>query len=45
MNVLPSTPNTGINQVRIAYVLNKESLKSAINILAEALKIYPGRNI
>lgn len=38
-----ATPNTGINQVRIAYVLNKESLKSAINILAEALKVYPGR--
>ena len=35
----------GINQVRIAYVLNQNSLKSAINILAEALKIYPGRNI
>ena len=38
-----ATPNTGINQVRIAYVLNKESLKSAINILAKALKVYPGR--
>jgi aspartate aminotransferase len=38
-----ATPNTGINQVRIAYVLNKESLESAINILAEALKVYPGR--
>ena len=38
-----ATPNTGINQVRIAYVLNKESLKSAINILANALKVYPGR--
>ncbi|MEC7863708.1 MAG: pyridoxal phosphate-dependent aminotransferase [Bacteroidota bacterium] len=38
-----ATPNTGINQIRIAYVLNKKSLKSAINILAEALKVYPGR--
>jgi aspartate aminotransferase len=38
-----ATPNTGVNQVRIAYVLNKESLKSAVNILAEALKVYPGR--
>ena len=35
----------GVNQVRIAYVLNQNSLKSAVNILAEALKIYPGRNI
>jgi len=31
--------------VRIAYVLNKRSLKSAIEILAEALKVYPGRAI
>ena len=38
-----STPNTGTNQVRIAYVLNKESLISAINILSQALKVYPGR--
>ena len=40
-----ATPNIGINQVRIAYVLNKRSLKSAIEILAEALKVYPGRAI
>ena len=38
-----ATPNTGIDQVRIAYVLNQESLKSAINILSKALKVYPGR--
>jgi aspartate aminotransferase len=40
-----ATLNTGVNQVRIAYVLDKESLKSAINILAESLKVYPGRTI
>ena len=40
-----ATPNTGVNQVRIAYVLNKESLKAAIKILDEALKVYPGRTI
>ena len=40
-----ATPNIGINQVRIAYVLNKRSLKSAVKILAEALKVYPGRSI
>ncbi|MBT4737711.1 MAG: pyridoxal phosphate-dependent aminotransferase, partial [Flavobacteriales bacterium] len=28
-----STPNIGINQVRIAYVLNKESLQTSIKIL------------
>ncbi len=40
-----ATPNTGLDQIRIAYVLNKESLRSAINILAAALKVYPGRTI
>ena len=28
------------NQVRIAYVLNKEKLDNAINILAKSLDIY-----
>ena len=40
-----SSPNTGTNQVRIAYVLNKPSLQNAINCLEEALKVYPGRTI
>jgi len=40
-----STPNTGTNQVRIAYVLNKESLQKSINILAAALKVYPGKTL
>lgn len=35
-----STPNTGLNQVRIAYVLKKEDLKRAIEILKVALKEY-----
>ncbi len=35
----------GKKQVRIAYVLNQESLSAAINILDEALKVYPGRSI
>ena len=38
-----STPGEGLNQVRIAYVLNRESLIMAIKCLEEALKIYPGR--
>ena len=42
---LTSTPNTGINQVRIAYVLNKDSLRRAINCLKEALSVYPGRKL
>jgi aspartate aminotransferase len=35
-----STPGLGLNQIRIAYVLNKESLTKAVNIIKEALKIY-----
>jgi len=38
-----STKVEGYNQVRIAYVLNQESLQNAINCLEEALKLYPGR--
>jgi len=40
-----ATPNMGVNQVRIAYVLNKESLQKSIAILAAALKIYPGKTL
>ncbi|MGV8813417.1 MAG: pyridoxal phosphate-dependent aminotransferase [Gelidibacter sp.] len=36
-----STPNTGLNQIRIAYVLNEDSLIKAVHILKEALKVYP----
>ncbi|WP_417886376.1 pyridoxal phosphate-dependent aminotransferase [Zunongwangia sp.] len=35
-----STPNTGLNQVRIAYVLKKENLERALEILEIALKEY-----
>jgi len=35
-----STPNVGLNQIRIAYVLKKESLIKAVHILKEALKAY-----
>ena len=38
-----STDGEGYNQVRIAYVLNHDSLKKAIKCLEEALKLYPGR--
>lgn len=40
-----STNGPGENQVRIAYVLNENDIKKAITILAEALKVYPGRLI
>ncbi len=35
-----STPNTGMNQVRIAYVLKKENLERAIEILKVAIEEY-----
>ena len=38
-----STPGSGKNEVRIAYVLKIEDLKNAMETLAEALKVYPGR--
>ena len=38
-----STPKTGTNQVRIAYVLNQKALNQAIICLKKALETYPGR--
>lgn len=35
-----STHGVGLNQIRIAYVLKKESLVKAVNIIKEALKVY-----
>jgi len=37
-----ATPGLGKNQIRIAYVLEKESLKRAVHILKEALNSYIG---
>ena len=38
-----TTPGAGRNQVRIAYVLNKEGLRKALIVLRKALEQYPGR--
>ncbi len=38
-----STPGKGKNEVRIAYVLKKEDLASALKVLEKALEVYPGR--
>lgn len=35
-----STPNVGLDEVRIAYVLKKEDLIKSVRILKEALKVY-----
>ena len=39
------TKGLGKNEVRLAYVLNNESIHAAMDCLAEALKVYPGRTI
>lgn len=38
-----STKGAGTNEVRLAYVLNKEDLEAAMKCLEMALKVYPGR--
>ncbi|MEI6488312.1 MAG: pyridoxal phosphate-dependent aminotransferase [Bacteroidota bacterium] len=40
-----STPDAGLNEVRLAYVLNKEELKNAMACLSKALMVYPSRTI
>ena len=35
-----ATPGLGMNEVRVAYVLKKEDLMSAVKTLGEALKVY-----
>ena len=40
-----TTPGMGIDEVRMAYVLNKQELAKAMKVLAAALKEYPGRTI
>ncbi|MEO6670903.1 MAG: pyridoxal phosphate-dependent aminotransferase [Ferruginibacter sp.] len=38
-----STPGFGKNEVRLAYVLNVDSINKAMDCLAAALEVYPGR--
>jgi len=40
-----STPSLGMNEVRIAYVLNVDDLRNAMECLEVALKQYPGRTL
>ena len=37
------TEGQGKNEVRLAYVLNKESLNAAMDCLEKALEVYPGK--
>lgn len=36
-------PDVGRNEVRMAYVLEKHELKHALEVLEQALRVYPGR--
>lgn len=38
-----ATPGSGMQEARIAYVLEQNALEKAVECLEEALKIYPGR--
>jgi aspartate aminotransferase len=38
-----SSENAGKNEVRIAYVLNQDSLKKSVECLRHALEQYPER--
>ncbi|MDF3077422.1 MAG: aspC [Sphingobacteriaceae bacterium] len=40
-----STFGAGKNEVRLAYVLNKQDLADAMHCLAKGLQVYPGRTI
>ena len=40
-----ATPGKGVDEARLAYVLNCEDLEKAMALLAEAVKQYPGRKI
>ncbi|HKG08033.1 MAG TPA: pyridoxal phosphate-dependent aminotransferase [Pedobacter sp.] len=40
-----STPGSGKNEVRLAYVLNTEDLNKAMDCLEQALEQYPGRTL
>lgn len=37
------TPGLGKNEVRLAYVLNRESINEAMDCLEKALEVYPGK--
>jgi aspartate aminotransferase len=38
-----ASPGKGIDEVRIAFVLNTNAMRRSMEIIREALKVYPGR--
>jgi len=40
-----TTPGVGRDEVRLAYVISKDKLAKAMEVLRKALEVYPGRTI
>jgi aspartate aminotransferase len=38
-----ATPGKGVDEVRVAFVLNVDAMRRSMEIIREALKVYPGR--
>ena len=38
-----ATPGTGLNEARIAYVLNEESLNKAMNVIVKGLEAFKNK--
>jgi aspartate aminotransferase len=36
-----TTPGLGLNEVRLAYVLNEKDINLAMDCLEQALRVYP----
>ena len=39
-----ATPGAGLDEVRIAYVLEENTIRRAVAVIAAALQAYPGRS-
>ena len=38
-----ATPGKGVDEVRLAFVLNVDAMRRSMEVIREALKVYPGR--
>lgn len=38
------TPNTGVNEIRMAYVINKDDIKRSMELLAKGIEAYNAKN-
>ena len=39
------TPGLGVQEVRLAYVLNVTAINAAMDCLEQALRVYPGKTL